>query len=152
VTTRRQVDFTEELAEPLAALDAVAAGRGWCNLTPEIVADDVEVLSVNVFQLRAKRGAPVATFVTAPSRKGDPQPSTLGVLHTRGKLGMERIDRILDGAPFGVRQDHMQRGLLLEVPVETSSSLVLTSMRALLTALCDYEPTGRWRMDVFERA
>ena len=151
MTVHRVVEFSDERAEAVAGLDAVAAGRGWCNVTPQIAADDVEVLSVNVFSLRVKRGAPVATYVTSPDKRGVQRSGTLGVLHTRGKLGRERIERLQDGAGFIVRQDHQQRGLLLEVPPGTSSDIILATMCALLDSLCDYERSGKWRMDVYER-
>jgi hypothetical protein len=152
MTARRTLEFRDDPAEAVAALDDVGAGRGWCNLTPEVAADDVEVLTVSVFSMKMKRGAPIATYVSSPARKGEPQPGTLGVLHTRGRLGKERISTLLDGAPFALRQDHTQRGLLLDVPAATESRTVLSVMCSLLTALCDYERTGTWRLDVFERA
>ena len=152
MTTRRELEFSDDRVAAITAIDGVAAGRGWCNLTPQIEADDVDVLSVNVFSLRVKRGAPVATYVSSPPRKGDAQPGTLGVLHTRGRLGKERVGALLDGAPFGIRQDHTQRGLLLEVPSDAQSAQVLSVMCSLLDSLCDYARTGRYRMDVFERA
>jgi hypothetical protein len=152
VTTHRHLEFSDDAAGAVEAIDGIADGRGWCNLTPEIEADDVDVLTPSVFSLRVKRGAPIASLVTSPPRKGERRPATLGVLHTRGRLGRERIDALLDGAGFSVRQDHMQRGLLLEVPAETPSTTVLEVMRSALGALCDYDRTGTWRLDVFERA
>jgi hypothetical protein len=155
-TQHRLVEFADDAATDdataVAALDGIADGRGWCNLTPEVDASDVDVLTPSVFSLRIKRGAPVASLVTSPPRKGERRPATLGVLHTRGRLGKERIDALLGGAGFTVRQDHTQRGLLLEVPPDTPSVRVLEVMRAVLSKLCDYDRTGRWRLDVFERA
>ena len=151
MTTHRLVEFSVDESEAVVSLDEVNGGRGWCNLTPEVAADDVDVLSVNVLSLRVKRGAPVATYVSSPPKRGDARPGTLGVLHTRGRLGSERVDRMLDGAPFATRQDHQQRGLLLEVPAGTPSVEVLACMRRFLDALCDFERTGKWRMDVYLR-
>jgi hypothetical protein len=152
VTSHRLVEFGEDPAPAVAAIDDIADGRGWCNLTPEVDASDVEVLTPSVFSLRVKRGAPIASLVTSPPRKGERRPATLGVLHTRGRLGTERIDQLLGGAGFSVRQDHTQRGLLLEVPPGTPATTVLDVMRSVLSMLCDYERTGKWRLDVFERA
>ena len=152
MTTHRLVEFGDDPAPAVSAIEGIRDGRGWCNLTPEVDAGDVDMLTPSVFSLRVKQGAPVASLVTAPPRRGERRPATLGILHTRGRLGRERIAQLLDGEPFAVRQDHTQRGLLLEVPPETGSARVLDVMRAALSVLCDYERTGRWRLDVFERA
>jgi len=63
-------------------------------------------MKVNYFGLRLNKGVTVATFVTTAPRHGVAQPSTLGVLHSRSRLGSERITSMLAGAPFTVRQDH----------------------------------------------
>lgn len=152
MTTHRLVEFADDATPAVTAIEGIADGRGWCNLTPEVDASDVDVLTPSVFSLRVKHGAPVASLVTSPPRKGERRPATLGVLHTRGRLGKARIDELLDGAAFAVRQDHTQRGLLLEVPPETPSSTLLDVMRSVLSVLCDYERTGKWRLDVYERA
>jgi hypothetical protein len=151
-TTRKTLEFTDDESSAVEALGGLGDGRGWCNLTPQIDADEVEVLSPSVFSLRTKRGAPVASFVTSPPRRGERRPSTLGVLHTRGKLGKELVAQLLRGAPFTIRQDHQTRGLLFEVPPDTASTTVLQTMCRLLEALCDYDRTGQWRLEVFERA
>jgi hypothetical protein len=152
VTTHRLVEFADDESTAIEAIATISDGRGWCNLTPEVDSSDVDVLTPSVFSLRVKRGAPVASLVTSPPRKGERRPATLGVLHTRGRLGKERIDDLLDGEAFTVRQDHTQRGLLLEVPPETPAPRVLEVMRRVLATLCDYDRTGKWRLDVFVRA
>jgi hypothetical protein len=151
VTSHRQLEFADEPAGAIEAIADIAGGKGWCNLTPEIDSTEVEVLSVSVFSLRTKRGSPVATLVTSPPRKGSPRAGTLGVLHTRGRLGATKIESLLNGASFGIRQDHTQRGLLLEVPPDTAPATVLGVMTSLLSGLCDYQRTGKWRLDIFER-
>jgi hypothetical protein len=152
VTTHRLVEFADDPTSAVEAIDTIADGRGWCNLTPEVDSTDVDVLTPSVFSLRVKRGAPIASLVTSPPRKGERRPASLGVLHTRGRLGKERIDQLLGGAAFSVRQDHTQRGLLLEVPPDTPATKVLDVMRTVLSVLCDYDRTGKWRLDVFERS
>src|SRR4029077_14763514 len=87
VTSHRQLEFDDDRGTAIEAISGIASGKGWCNLTPEIDSTDVEVLSVSVFSLRTKRGSPVATLVTSPPRRGTAPPGTLGVLHTRGRLG-----------------------------------------------------------------
>jgi hypothetical protein len=140
--------FSEDRIAAVAALDGVGEGRGWCNVAP-VVEEEVADMKVNYFGLRLNKGVTVASFVTAVPRRGVAQPSTLGVLHSRSRLGKERIAAMLDGAPFVTKQDHNTRGLLLEVPVATPSALVLTVMCSLTEALCDYDFTGRWTLSQF---
>jgi hypothetical protein len=82
-------------------------------------------------------------------RHGVDQPSSLGLLHSRGRLGVERINELLAGAPYVVRQDHSQRGLLLDVPASDSAERVLSVMCTITGALCDYESTGDWRLALY---
>ena len=95
--------------------------------------------------------APVATLVTAAARQGVAQPSTLGVLHSRGRVGIEKINELLTGAPFVLRQNHRTRGLLFDVPVSAPSSQILGVMCAMTSAFCDYSVTGEYRLELFVR-
>ena len=148
MTVPTVITFSSERAQALAAVAAVGDGRGWCNVSPN-VEEEVPDMKVNYFGLRFNKGVTVASYVTAPARKGVAQPSTLGVLHSRSRLGRERIAEMLAGAPFPVRQDHNSRGLLLEVPVDTAPEQVLTVMCNLTEALCDYDFTGTWTLSQF---
>ena len=140
--------FSSERVNAVSAIDAVAAGRGWCNVSPN-VEEEVPDMKVNYFGLRLNKGVTIASYVTAPPRRGIAQPSTLGVLHSRSRLGAERIALMLAGAPFSVRQDHNTRGLLLDVPVDTPAAQVLTVMCDVTEALCDYDFTGTWTLSQF---
>jgi len=148
VTVPTVFTFSSDRGAAVAAIDAVGSGRGWCNVSPN-VEEEVPDMKVNYFGLRLNKGVTVASFVTAPARHGTPQPSTLGVLHSRSRLGAERVTLLLAGAPFTVRQDHNTRGLLLEVPASAPAEQVVTVMCAITEALCDYDFTGSWTMSQF---
>ena len=150
MTTRSQLHFSSDRADALVAMDSVASGKGWCNVIPG-VDEDAKDLTMNGFGLWVSKGVTVASLVSAPPRQGVAQPSSLGLLHTRGRLGRERIATLLAGAAFRVRQDHNQRGLLLDVEPDTPATIVLNVMCSLTADLCDYELTGSWRMDMFVR-
>ncbi len=150
MTTPRHLTIPDDRSEGVAAIDSIASGHGWCNVVPKVV-EDLPDLKVNVLGLWLNAGVPVASFVTMAPRRGEAQPSSLGLLHSHGRLGRERIAILLGGAPFVVRQDHNSRGLLLDVPVGTAASLVLDTMCSMSAALCDDEKTGEWRMDLFVR-
>lgn len=148
MTVPAKITFSDDRDFAIDAIASVASGRGWCNLSP-IVEDDVADMKVNYFGLRFNKGVTVASYVTAPPRRGVDQPSTLGVLHSRSRLGPERVALMLDGAPFPIRQDHNSRGLLLEVPVGTPAAQVLGVMCSLTETLCDYQFTGKWTLSQF---
>lgn len=146
----RQFFFDGDRSDAIFAIDSITAGKGWCNVVPR-VADDVPDIRVKFAGLWVSHGATEATLVTSAPKRGIAQPSMLGVLHTRGRLGKDRIRTLLDGAPFVIRQDHSQRGLLLEVPVDTPSENILEVMCSVTETLCDVEMTGGWRFDLYER-
>jgi len=150
VVVRSQLRFRDDRTTAVESVDSVASGRGWCNVVAQVV-DDEPDLKVNVFGLWANRGVAVASFVTSPPRDGIAQPSTLGVLHMRGRLGSEFLTALVQSTPFTVLQDHRQRGLLLSVPADTASAIVLDMMCNLAMSLCDYATTGSWRLDLFMR-
>jgi hypothetical protein len=151
VTTKDRFEFSEDHARANESLASIAAGKGWCNVSPVVVDEDVPELKVNIFGLWINKGVTVATFVTTPPRAGVDQPSSLGLLHTRGKLGAARIKELLGSVPYIVQQDHSQRGLLLSVPTSVPASAVVEVMSTMTAELCDYELVGRWAMTLFRR-
>lgn len=148
MTVPTVISFSDDRSAAVAAIDAVGAGRGWCNVTPN-VEEEIADMKVNYFGLRLNKGVTIASFVTSPERRGAVQPSTLGVLHSRSRLGPERIARLLNGAPFTVRQDHNTRGLLLNVPVAAAPDVVLRVMCSFTEDLCDYTFTRSWTLSRF---
>jgi len=147
---RSQLQFGDDRTEAIASIDSIESGKGWCNVIPCVV-DDIPDIKINFSGMWVNRGVTEATFVTSLPRNGDEQPASLGVLHLKGRLGRERIAILLGDAPFALRQDHSQRGLLFDVPVGTSRAQVLDVMCTMTTSLCDYEMTGNWRLDLYVR-
>lgn len=150
MSTRSELQFSDDRDEAIKSVESIASGRGWCNVVPGVV-DDVADLKVNIFGLWVNQGVAVASFVTAAPRHGVALPSSLGILHSRGRLGRERITILLGGAPFAIRQDHSQRGLLLDVPADTNAAKVIDLMCSMTASLCDFTMTGSWRMDLYVR-
>lgn len=148
MTIPTKLQFSSNRVDAVAAIALSSDGRGWCNVTP-LVEEDVADLKVNYFGLWVNKGAPVASFVSASPRKGVAQPSSLGLLHSRGRLGAERISSLLDGQPFVVKQDHSQRGLLLEVANCTSAQTIVDVMCHFTQELCDYTFSGEWLLAHF---
>ncbi len=150
MSSRSQFEFSTDRTRAVKEIESISSGRGWCNVVPGVT-EDVEELKVSTFGLWMNHGVTVASFVTSPPRHGETQPSTLGLLHAKGRLGQKRISSLLENASFPVRQDHSQRGLLLEVPADAPAAQVLDLMCVLTASLCDYELTGLWRMDLYVR-
>ena len=150
MSTRSELQFSDDRDNAIRAVASIASGRGWCNVVP-VTVDEVEDLKVNVFGLWVNRGVAVASFVTSAPRHGESLPSSLGFLHSQGRLGAERIALLLGGAPFVVRQDHNARGLLLDVPVDTPAPAVVDVMCSATASLCEFAMTGSWRMDLYVR-
>ncbi len=142
------IRFSTDRVEAIAAIGSVASGRGWCNVTPQ-VEEDADAMKVNYFGLRFNKGVVVASYVTVAPRRGIEQLSSIGLLHSRGRLGRERITSILAGAPFAIKQDHNSRGLLLSVPPNAPASQILNVMCALTEELCDYQFIGSWTLAHF---
>jgi hypothetical protein len=142
------IRFSTDRDQAIDAIGSVASGRGWCNVTP-LVEEDVDEMKVNYFGLRFNKGVVVASYVTVAPKKGVEQPSTIGLLHSRGRLGRERINELLAGAPFTTKQDHNSRGLLLSVPTSTPPSEILNVMCTLTEELCDYQFIGSWTLAHF---
>jgi hypothetical protein len=151
MTLSRQFFFDTDRDEAIDAMTLIGSGRGWCNVVPR-VADEVPDISVKFTGLWVSHGATEATFVTFAPRKGVIKPSSLGILHRRGRLGKDRINLMLAGAPFVIRQDHANRGVLLDVPLDTPAAQVLEVMCSMTETLCDFEMTGGWRFDLYQRA
>jgi hypothetical protein len=150
VSTSSRLQFSSDRGAAINALESISEGKGWCNVAPISVNEDPD-LRVSTFGMRFGKGVPVASFVTSPPRHGERQPSSLGILHSRGRLGRERITSMLGTAAFVIRQDHNQRGLLLDVPANAAASQVLEVMCTLSESLCDFELTGNWHLDLFLR-
>ncbi|HEV2427176.1 MAG TPA: hypothetical protein VGS61_03015 [Acidimicrobiales bacterium] len=135
------------------AIDEVASiggGRGWCNLSPRVV-EDVSPVRVNVFGLWANRGTPIATYLTNAPRAGEAVPSTIGVLHTRGRLPADYVTSLIADSPLRVAQNHTQRGLLLEAPADVDPSIVLDRMCRVVRDLCEYTLAEGFFLEVFRR-
>ncbi|HEY1825932.1 MAG TPA: hypothetical protein VGG21_08255 [Acidimicrobiales bacterium] len=148
--TKSEFYFSEDRSEALAAIESIAGGKGWCNILPRIVDDDVPDIHIN-FIGWTNRGITKASFVTEAPKNAQPQPSSLGVLHSGGRVGRARVTAMLEGAPYSIRQDHSQRGLILIVPPSAASSEVLDVMCRFSSELCEYERAGGWRFELFER-
>lgn len=150
MSTPTTMVLTDNRDAVLAELATLGEGRGWCNLSPRVV-EDVDPVRVNVFGLWANRGTPVATYLTNAPRHGEPVPSSVGVLHTRGRLKPDYLRDLVGDSPLRVAQNHSQRGLLLEAPADVDVALVLDVMCRTVRDLCEFTLAEGYVVSVFRR-
>jgi hypothetical protein len=150
ISTPTSYVLTDDRGPVLAELSSIGEGMGWCNLSPRVV-EDVNPVRVNVFGLWANRGTPLATFLTYAPHRDEAVPSTLGVLHTRGRLTPDYVRGLIGDSPLRVVQNHPQRGLLLEAPVDVDVGVVLDVMCRAVRDLCEYTLVEGFVVTVFHR-
>lgn len=129
-----------------------AAADGWINLLPGV--DDAEVAPPSAQGPLAsmfgtgRTDLSMATWMPAhPGRRATP--ASLGIMHATGRaVPLLRQAGLEVPVGWRVRQDHVRRGLVLEVPEDADDTEVLSwSLRATAT-LCPMPTTGSWQADV----
>jgi hypothetical protein len=134
--------------------ELAAAHDGWINLLPGIPDADVteaprQSALAGLFGGR-QPDVTMATFMPPPAGHRGHAGETLGLLHPIGKRAMPLLREAGLELPDGwrVRQDHVRRGLVLEVPSGARHDQVLEWLVQAATALCVEHMTGTWRADV----
>jgi hypothetical protein len=137
-------------------MDLLAAARdGWINLLPGVPQEDVRepprqsALS-GLFGPRLP-DVTMATFMPPAGGRRATDSETIGLMHPIGKRALPLLREAGVPLPDGwrVKQDHVRRGLVVEVPASTSHARVLDWMLQAGTALCVERMTGTWRADVY---
>ncbi len=153
-TPNRTFEFGAEQSGALGAMGAVrAAGRGWVNLQPVVEAED-EPPRPGLFAIfgGSPHRVPLATWMPPPASGGrQPGPTTVGILHATGPRLAARLAGAGLGLPPGwrVTQDHLRRGLIVEVADGTEDASVLGWVIAVLDHVCAVRSTGRYRAIVY---
>ncbi len=152
--TVEKVEFApEEPGALLRHMTALAeAHDGWVNLLPGIADDRIPEPRAHgplasLFGSN-RSGVTMATWMPPSHRR--PGACTVGLMHPPGRA-VPALRQAGAPVPEGwrVRQDHVRRGLLLEVPADVAPATVVAWAVAAGTALCTEEMTGRWRADVY---
>ncbi len=149
-----KLEFTPE--DPSAVLGHMAAlteaHDGWINLLPglpdlEVAAPTAQGPLASLFSSQ-RVGVTMATWMPpGAGRRGSA--ASLGIMHPPGRA--LPVLRQADAAPpagWSMRQDHVRRGLVLELPKEVADPDVLAWAVRAATVLCTETMTGRWRADV----
>jgi hypothetical protein len=90
------------------------------------------------------------TYLPPGNGRRDHAHQTVGLLHPIGKKALPLLHEAGVEWPAGwrVRQDHVRRGMVVEVPAAADHAQVLEWALAAGTALCVERMTGTWRADV----
>ncbi len=149
------VMFTsDDTAEILSFMDDLAArddGRGWINLQPW-VEDEDRPPSSQLGRMFSARGpeVPQATWVPRHRRGRSVVPATVGISHPTGRFAVRRLATAGVHVPqsWTVRQDHVRRGLVFELPEGVEVAEVLRFLLAAVTTLSGVATDERWVADV----
>ena len=149
------VMFTsEDTAEVLSCMEDLATrgdGRGWLNLLPWVEDEDRPPTSPlgRMFSARGPE-IPQATWVPRHRRGRSTVQATIGISHPTGRFAVRRLaDNGVDvPQAWAVRQDHVRRGLVFELPDSVGAAEVLRFLMAATEVLSGVETDGRWVADI----
>jgi hypothetical protein len=150
----RVVTFEEsDLGPVLAHLEGLhREGRGWVNVRPDVDAPPPSRGLSLVFSARGP-AVPLGTWVApAPTRRGERGPATIGLEHGLGAKAMPHLRAAGLEPPAGwrVRQDHVRRGLVVEVDDATAPDAALRWLLAAARSLCRLPLGQAWVASVHE--
>ncbi len=144
-------DDTSEVLSCMEDLAARADGKGWLNLQPWVEDEDRPPTSPlgRMFSARGPE-IPLATWIPQHRRGRSDVRATVGISHPTGRFAVRRL---ADGGvelPQGwvVRQDHIRRGLVFELPQGAGVTDVLTFLMAAIEVLSGVGVDGRWLADM----
>ena len=144
-------DDPDELLSLMQDLAARGDGRGWLNLQPWVDEEDRPPTS-QLGRMFAATGpvVPVATWVPGHRRGRGSVRATVGISHPTGRFAVRRLAESGVTVPEGwtVRQDHIRRGLVFELPDGVGVAEVLRFLLAATAALSGVPTDGRWVADV----
>lgn len=156
VSVPTYVEFERDRPEVVvAAMDALAeGGKGWVNLEPAVAAEDVAREGSGTFALFSGRGpvVPLATWTPGSAgRKGRRQPAMLGLQHPAGSKAKPLLGQRGLAVPEGwlVVQDHVRKGLVVQVPAFVGPAEVLDWVLQAATLLSTVPLLGGWRAAVY---
>ncbi|MCE2531789.1 MAG: hypothetical protein J4F44_04830 [Acidimicrobiia bacterium] len=149
------VMFTsEDTAEVLSCMEDLAVrgdGRGWLNLLPWVEDEDRPPTSPlgRMFSARGPE-IPQATWVPQHRRGRSTVRATIGISHPTGRFAVRRLAENGVHVPqaWTVRQDHVRRGLVFELPDGVGAAEVLRFLMAATEVLSGVETDGRWVADI----
>lgn len=144
-----------EVVEAVSAM--IMAESGWVNLFPEVPDDDRRMVEPSILgQWFRAPGPPIpmATLVAPGDGRRDRQLASIGMEHGAGARAAQRLAEAGAGVPEGwkVVQDHIRRGLVVQVPDPVDAEEVVDWMMAAVPVLCPVRLTGEWLAELHSGA
>jgi hypothetical protein len=137
----------------LVQMDRLAAvHRGWINLNPGVLEEDVPPPAVGLGTLLtgAVHEIPICTWLPGKLGRKGVERDSVGIQHNTGTKVVARLVTLGVPIPAGWRwaQDHPRRGLVVRVPVGVGHAEQLSWLLAAGTALSTVPLTGEWEARV----
>jgi hypothetical protein len=147
------VEFrTGDRARIVAHMDAAQSRhQGWMNLQPIPVHEEDAATTTSIFSGPSPPKLPLCTW-KVEERRGRVE-TTLGIQHGVGmKIAPHLREAGVTAAPeWRVLQDHRRRGLVVLVPQDAESEVVLDWLLRAGELFALVDTTGSWAAELYDR-
>ena len=121
----------------------------WFNIEPDVDERSIHTGSIfwKAFSSRGPR-IPQFTWTSATDRKGNYQPSEIGLTHPTGIAVLERIKSFQINIPDEWRliQDHPKRGIVIQLPATYVSEEVVMFATSVIPVVSPFEFAGSFKL------
>ena len=121
----------------------------WFNIEPDVDERSIHTVSIfwKAFSSRGPR-IPQFTWTSATDRKGNYQPSEIGLTHPTGIAVLERIKGFQINVPDEWRliQDHPKRGIVFQLPATYVSEEVVMFATSVIPVVSPFEFAGSFKL------
>ena len=121
----------------------------WFNIEPDVDQRSVHTGSIfwKAFSSRGPR-IPQFTWTSATDRKGNFQPSEIGLTHPTGIAVLERIQSFQINVPNGWQliQDHPKRGIVFQLPKTYDPEEVVVFATSVIPVVSPFEFEGSFKL------
>ena len=121
----------------------------WFNIEPDVDERSIHTGSIfwKAFSSRGPR-IPQFTWTSATDRKGNYQPSEIGLTHPTGIAVLERIKSFQINIPDEWRliQDHPKRGIVFQLPATYDSEEVVMFATSVIPVVSPFEFEGSFKL------
>ena len=121
----------------------------WFNIEPDVDERSIHTGSIfwKAFSSRGPR-IPQFTWTSATDRKGNYQPSEIGLTHPTGIAVLERIKGFQINVPDEWRliQDHPKRGIVFQLPATYVSEEVVMFATSVIPVVSPFEFAGSFKL------
>ena len=121
----------------------------WFNIEPDVDQRSVHTGSIfwKAFSSRGPR-IPQFTWTSATDRKGNFQPSEIGLTHPTGIAVLDRIKSFQINVPneWQLIQDHPKRGIVFQLPATYDSEEVVMFATSVIPVVSPFKFAGSFKL------